>query len=198
MGLFKGHRQVTHPDGTTAAAWYSYVCGHCGQHTSGAIVAEIDLGLGVVKWLECTNCARGSVLNPDRIVYPSSKFGPDLDGLPSEVASAYLEARTCFSVAAYTSCELICRKILMHTAVEKGASEGKSFSEYLTYLESKGYITPPMKGWVDLIRQHGNKAAHLIENPDISRAESTLMFTAELLRLVYEMEHLSTKYQPKP
>ena len=55
-------------------------------------------------------------------------------------------------------------------------------------------ITPPMKGWVDLIRQHGNKATHSLESPDKKRAESTLMFTAELLRLIYEMEHLSMQY----
>jgi hypothetical protein len=30
-------------------------------------------------------------------------------------------------------------------AVEKGAKEGESFSEYLSYLGKKGYITPPME-----------------------------------------------------
>ncbi len=102
------------------------------------------------------------------------------------------------SVSAYTACELLCRKILMHIAVEKGAKEGESFSEYLSILGEKGYITPPMGKWVDLIRQHGNKAAHLLEPPDRTRAESTIMFTAELLRLIYEMEHMANQYTPKP
>jgi len=86
----------------------------------------------------------------------------------------------------------------MHVAVEKGAKEEESFSSYLSYLERLGFVTPPMKGWVDLIRQHGNKAAHLLEKPSRERSESTLMFTAELLRLVYEMEHLSKRYAEKP
>ncbi|GAH97296.1 unnamed protein product, partial [marine sediment metagenome] len=32
---------------------------------------------------------------------------------------------------------------------------------------------------------------------DQNRAESTLMFTAELLRIVYEMEHLAKQYTPE-
>ena len=51
-----------------------------------------------------------------------------------------------------------------------------------------------MKGWVDLIRQHGNKATHSLESSNKKRAESTLMFTAELLCIIYEMEHISKQY----
>ena len=86
----------------------------------------------------------------------------------------------------------------MHVAVDKGAKEGENFEKYVAYLESSGFVTPPMKPWVDLIRQHGNKATHLLEDPDKTRAESTLMFTAELLRLVYEMEYMSKQYGPQP
>ena len=53
-----------------------------------------------------------------------------------------------------------------------------------------------MKGWVDVIRQHGNKATHELDEPDRNRAESTVMFTAELLRLTCEMEHLAKRYAP--
>jgi Domain of unknown function (DUF4145) len=98
------------------------------------------------------------------------------------------------SVNAYTSSELICRKILMHVAVEKGAQEGDSFSTYLDYLEQKDYITATMKPWVDLIRQHGNVSTHRLAAADRARAESTTMFTAELLRIVYEMPYIASKY----
>jgi hypothetical protein len=100
------------------------------------------------------------------------------------------------SAGAFTACELVCRKILMHVAVEKGAKEGASFSSYLKHLEGAGYVTPPMKKWVGLIRAHGNESTHRLPAPDQNRAESTLMFTAELLRLVYEMESLAEKYAP--
>ena len=48
----------------------------------------------------------------------------------------------------------------MHIAVAKGAKEGDTFSNYLKHLETSGYIIPPMKGWVDIIRKPGNNATH--------------------------------------
>ena len=51
-----------------------------------------------------------------------------------------------------------------------------------------------MKKWVDLIRTNGNQTTHELSNPDKKYAEGTLMFTAELLRLIYEMEYISNQY----
>ena len=84
----------------------------------------------------------------------------------------------------------------MHIAVEKGAKEGAPFNSYLRHLEASGFVTPPMKKWVALIREHGNESTHKLAAPSATRAESTIMFTAELLRLVYEMESLALKYAP--
>lgn len=187
---FKGHkaiRYVTQPQDEDA--WWAYQCGHCGYNVTGAVVAIGDQ----VRWLQCTNCGFGSVLN-GAAVYPGVSFGPAIEGLPGETAQAYDEARRCMSVNAYTATELICRKILMHVAVDKGAEEGKSFLEYIDYLEAQGHIAPGMKDWVDLIRRHGNLSTHSLERPDRARAESSLLFTAELLRIVYEMEHKSKPY----
>jgi hypothetical protein len=123
---------------------------------------------------------------------------PPIQGLPQLVEDAYTEARQCISVNAFTGCELICRKILMHVAVDKGASEGKSFAFYLDYLQQQGYITPPIKLWADVIRNNGNEATHQIAQPSQERASGTLYFTAELLRIIYEMSHLASKYVPPP
>jgi hypothetical protein len=195
---FKGHRHITKPDGSTEAGWATYVCGHCNTKVTGAVVATYSWqntqGITILnKWLLCPNCSLGSVIINDR-VFPGSPFGPKIQGLPADVEDAYEEARRCMEVSAYTAAELICRKILMHVAVEKGASEGESFVSYLSYLENNGYVTPPMKTWVDLIRQHGNRATHKLETPEKERAQSTVMFTAELLRLIYEMEYLAKQY----
>lgn len=194
---FTGHRSIIRYDGSTADSWHSYTCGHCDTEVSGAVVCvHAESNVHQVKWLFCPHCGDGSVLSIDGSIYPGIRFGPKIDGLPNDVSTAYDEARSCISVNAFTSCELICRKILMSVAVEKGAKEKDSFANYLTYLENSGFITPPMKGWVDLIRQHGNKATHLLESPDNNRAKSTLMFTAELLRLIYEMEYMSKQFLP--
>ena len=85
----------------------------------------------------------------------------------------------------------------MHIAVDKGAPEGKSFQDYLDYLESKGYITPPIKSWADIIRQNGNESTHRLASPDKTRADNTFMFTMQLLRIIYEMEYRASKYTSK-
>jgi hypothetical protein len=121
-----------------------------------------------------------------------------VEGLPEDVRDAYAEARLCLSVGAYTACELICRKLLIHVAADKGADvkKGKSFESYLADLEAKGYVTPPMKPWVDLIRKHGNEATHELPPSSEGRAESTVAFTAQLLRAVYEMEYRARQFMP--
>jgi hypothetical protein len=149
-----------------------------------------------VRWLLCPNCEEGSVQTSDQI-FPGSPFGPLVEGLPENVKEAYSEARRCMTVNSFAAAELICRKILLHVAVEKGAKEKISFEDCITHLENEGYVTPPMKGWVDLIRKHGNKATHELASPNREQAESTVMFTAELLRLIYEMEYMSKKFVPK-
>lgn len=197
---FKGHRSITRHDGSSNDGWETYVCGHCGTKVSGAVVSSYGwqdsaTNKYINKWLLCTHCSKPSA-KLNHTLFPSNPFGPPLSGLPVEVNASYQEARRCMEVNAYTAAELICRKILMHVAVDKGAKEGDSFAAYLTYLEAQGYVTPPMKGWVNLIRQHGNKSTHKLEAPEKNRAESTVMFTAELLRLTYEMEYMANKFSP--
>jgi hypothetical protein len=150
--------------------------------------------LDSIKWILCPSCIDASVLTKEGLLYPSAASGPVIEGLPGTVKDAYHEARMCLTVNGFTACELLCRKILMYVAVEKGAPTGDTFNNYLTHLTGLGYIAPPMKGWVELIRKHGNQSTHELPSPDRTRAESTLMLTAELLRLIYEMEYLSNKY----
>jgi hypothetical protein len=125
---------------------------------------------------------------------PAALIGENIDGLPGDVRAAYEEARKTAGVAAYTSSELMCRKILMHIAVDKGADEGKTFVAYLDFLKSTGYVTPPMAPWVDLIRSHGNESTHRLQPASRERAMNTLAFTAQLLKLVYEMDHRAQQF----
>ncbi len=173
--------------------WEPYTCPHCSKDVSGAIVAKT--ADQAIHWLRCPACKLGAV-TVFGILSPAAPFGPPIVGLPGDVDEAYQEARRCMGINAYTAAELVCRKILMHVAVDKGAKPGKTFAEYVTHLADAGYVTPPMQPWVDLIRQHGNLATHELPPPDQQRAESTVMFTAELLRLVYEMDHMAQQYAP--
>jgi len=192
--IFDGHKNIGHPTGSSRDSWYPYKCARCERDISGAVVAIASSEGDTVRWLQCTNCGDGAVQRIDKNIYPGVAFGVKLEGLPEDVELAYTEARNCMAVDAYGACELICRKILMCVAVEKGAREGESFSSYLKYLGDKGFITDAMMGWVGIIKENGNKATHKIEQVNEERAESTIMFTAELLRIVYEMEFMAERY----
>jgi hypothetical protein len=193
---------VTYPGGT-GEEWLTYTCPWCSKRVSGAIiaVAESDTA-GSTRWTRCPSCREGALViwgNHRAGIYPSLPFGPEILGLPRDVERSYSEARRCIGAGAHTAAEVMCRKILMHIAVDKGAKEGLKFAAYVTYLENLGYVTPPMKRWVQLIKDHGNVAAHELPATNRRRAESTVMFTAELLRLVYEMEHMAQRYaKPSP
>ena len=78
-----------------------------------------------------------------------------------------------------------CRKVLMNTAVHQGAEEGKTFAYYVDFLDSKGYIPPNGRAWVDHIRKVGNTATHEIKLVKQSEAELVLNFTEMLLRFVF-------------
>lgn len=191
MGILSG---IERPNVSDTSAWADFTCGNCGRLVNGFVIAKFNENV----WLFCPSCKRGSIHFRDaKVIYPAVLFGPYIQGLPEEVAEAYDEARRSMSANAVVGAELLCRKILMHVAVDKGAKEGGSFESYIDYLEKAGFITPTMKPWVDLIRQHGNMATHTLEKPDEERAKHTITFTAELLRVVYEMEFLAKKVEQK-
>jgi hypothetical protein len=127
-------------------------------------------------------------------IVPLYPAGEDVAGLPSDIEAAYQEARECASVSAYTACELVCRKILMHVAVDKGAAEKLTFAKYLEHLANVGYVTPPMVKWVDRIRDRGNAATHELPRTSKEHGLDTLAFTAQLLKLIYKMDYKESLY----
>lgn len=180
-------------------AYLEFTCPSCSKSISGSVIAQTraDLEDTQVLWVRCPSCHHGAVVNSG-VLAPFAPAGELVEGLPADVAAAYDEARKCAGVHAFTSCELMCRKILMHVAVDKGDKDGESFAHYITYLEESGYTTPTMKPWVDLIRRHGNLSTHEIPPADQGRAMGTLAFTAQLLKLVYEMDFKVQQFMPSP
>ena len=61
--------------------------------------------------------------------------------------------------------------------------------EYIDYMIKTGHITVTMKEWVDKIRDNGNVATHEIPPPNSEKANTTLAFTALLLKNVYETKY---------
>jgi len=174
-------------------AWFEFTCGVCGTPVNGAVIARA--GDMRVLWIRCVKCQSGAVVNGS-VQSPSPERGENVDGLPAEIGAVYGEARRCLGVAAYSAVDLLCRKLLMHVAMDKGAASGLTFAHYLDHLQKTGYITPPLMPWVDHIRKRGNLATHELPVPSEAEAEDTLAFTAQMLRLVYEMEFRRSRYLP--
>lgn len=164
--------------GANAAPSASYCCGRKSKSSTSTItVAQIYI---------CPNCNKPTFKSEDDQI-PGFKFGREVKHLPNDaIRELYEEARKCTSIGAFTSSVLACRKLLMNVAVSQGAEEGKSFVEYINFLESRGYIPPGGRTWVDEIRKHGNQATHEIDMKTKEQAESIIIFTEMLLKFIFE------------
>ena len=166
----------------------SFTCGYCGEKT-GVTVGYTDPD-GRGRIFLCGGCNRPTFIEYKGSIYlqtPSPTLGNIVLHLPQEIDSLYLESRHCTQVEAYTACVLVCRKILMHVAVGKGAEPGQNFLDYVIYLTEKGYVPPDGKGWVDHIRKKGNEANHEIVIMSKEIALELLSFVEMLLKFVYEL-----------
>ncbi len=112
-----------------------------------------------------------------------------MGGLPDIISVIYDEARASFGARAYTGCEILCRKILMNAAVDKGAEQNMRFVEYVDHLNDNYCVTQSLKDMAATIKDNGNDAAHEINQPDRERAEHTLKFTRRILDIIYGAEH---------
>lgn len=197
--------EIYKPATNYVLAWHHYYCSYCDSYTTGHIVAFYPANTNgtytskveEVKrmWLVCSNsdCNKASIYE-DGSIYPPGKFGETVKHLTEDVAKAYDEARNCFGIGAYTACELLCRKILMYVACDKGAEEGKQFAHYIDFLEEKQLITSQMKPWIKKIKDNGNNSTHELKPREQKSAESTLSFTAHLLKIIYEFEATSKQF----
>ena len=167
-----------------AVAGVPYVCAHCSNQV-GAIAMYQRLD-STDRVFICATC-EGPTAYWEGAMIPSPRFGGGVQGMPPDVDALYEEARGCMAVPAFTSAVLLCRKILMHIAVEAGADAGLKFIQYVDYLWEQHYVPPNAKGWVDHIRTKGNEATHDIVQMSQEEAEQLISFTEILLKLVYEL-----------
>ena len=119
---------------------------------------------------------------------PAAREHAAVEHLPPDVDVAWNEAVNSAGAGSFTASEIMCRKILMHVAVDKtGADEGKAFTEYIDALDSAGYIPTGLKPKIDEIRTRGNVANHELSASDKEVADRTLSVTRFLLVSIYEL-----------
>ncbi|MCK9426373.1 MAG: DUF4145 domain-containing protein [Ignavibacteriaceae bacterium] len=165
----------------------SYQCGYCNKQIGSDSGYSGHQGPSLVGIIViCSYCNKPSFFFGETQT-PAFRLGNEVKNIADEsVKNLYNEARDCTSVGAYTSAILVCRKIIMHLAVEKGAAPGQSFVSYIDFLESGHYFPPNGRPWVDKIRQKGNEANHEIIIVNKDEAKELLLFVEFLLRFIYE------------
>lgn len=169
----------------------SYRCGYCNMLVSsdrGYPLAKFPDGTGeqVGGNYICPNCNRTTFITPYNCQIPPPVMGNQVDHLPQDLELLYEEARRCTGQECYTGAVLLCRKIMMHIAVDCGAKAGLSFMKYVDYLADNSYVPPGSKAWVDHIRRKGNEANHEIVIMQKDDAENLVSFVEMLLRIVHE------------
>lgn len=166
-----------------------WICGYCNHKIASSYGYDVMLrGQRTTTYCVriCPNCKGPTFFIADGSYAPGSLPGAPVEHVPAELADLHHEARVAASAGAHTAAVLVCRKMLMHIAVDKGAPAGESFHSYVSYLGNEGYIPPGGRAWVDYIRQRGNEANH--EILIMSEADSTALitFVEMLLRIIYE------------
>lgn len=182
----------------------AFTCGYCGKVIGAdkGYLRSHAAGMPQDMICICPVCSRPTYLQgvpgPERQI-PGVAYGTDVDHLPTGVKELYAEARNCYSVGAYTSAVLVCRKLLMHIAVEQGAAANQSFVAYVDHLAAIGYVPPNGKAWVDVIRTKANEANHEIQLKVGGDASLLLSFLEMLLKFIYEFPHkVPAAAPPKP
>jgi hypothetical protein len=185
MGFYDGRRVFwQNPQNLPARAFVCGFCNHLVASDEGFGLAFVEASFQGAIHI-CTNCGGPNFFGID-YRHPVPALGNPVPHVPNAVNTLYEEARRCSSEKCYTAAVLLCRKMLMNIAVEKGAEEGKKFIQYVEFLSEKNYVPPGGKEWVDHIRKKGNEATHEIALLKEEDALDLIGFTEMLLRIIYE------------
>lgn len=180
--------------GTSDMPHRGWTCGYCGRKVGGNVgfhrgYSDSDMSDKSKIIYICPHCQNPTAFvreGDDVVQVPGAPYGSDVDGLPDDVETIYLEVRRCIQYTAYTAAVLGMRGLLSHIAVDLGAEGNKSFNYYVSYLDEHHYITPNARGWVDILRSFGNEVTHELRVVTEGEAKRMLDFAEMLLRIVYE------------
>lgn len=189
----------------------SYTCWNCHERVSSVPIAR-DSGMvrvlhgqrnyPPIALLRCPNpdCEEGSVVTKNGVVMPRPPAGGLVRNLPPDVEQAWREARLAFGAGAFTAAEMMCRKILMHIAVDRAdAKPGLRWIEYVDLLRDGGYFSPGVRHRITEIKDRGNDANHQLPASTETDAEVTMALTRHLLASEYELSGAgASPFDPAP
>lgn len=160
-----------------------YICWNCSNLIASSLGYK---NYNSDKIYICPHCNAPQIISDSGKIYPQNKPGNSLKNLPKLIEENYEEARACISVNAYTAAVMLLRKILMNLAVEEGAKENDSFSNYVKYLCDNGYVHKKQAQQAEKLKKLGNNANHQVESRTQAEATELLSFIELLLKNNYE------------
>lgn len=165
-----------------------YVCGWCGNGVApdNGWYAKTTGGGRRPLIQVCPFCNKPTLWDTDNRRYPAPRIGDDINHLPEAVEALYDEVRDCVSVNAYTAVVHVCRTLISHVAVEKGAKKGDTYNHHIEYLKDNNHLPNGSEVWVEVIRTKGGEAAHQLKLMTSDEAAGVLKFTEMLLRIAIE------------
>lgn len=163
---------------------HTYVCGYCGTNTGTS--HGYYMNGSAHKIFVCTNCGLPTLFYGNAQV-PGANISIQFKNLPDGVDTIYKEITSSIQNTNDTGAVLLARKLLMHIAVEQGAEEGKTFTEYVQYLADKGFVPPNADKLLDFIRRVGNEKNHEIKIASPEESKKVLKFLEAILQFAYEL-----------
>ena len=97
---------------------------------------------------------RGMMIFPP--VWPEA---PDAN-IPESVRIDFGEALLCHTYHLPQAAVVMARRAVQSAAIEKGAPVGDNLIGQIAYLEKQGFVTPELRGALDVVRNYGNDGAH--------------------------------------
>lgn len=193
--------------GTATLKLFKFQCGYCQQFVASergfnaSITPNAQESRAGAKAIShqayvCPNCFGVTTVLDGVVVGPHPAYGQPIDHLPGDIAKVWQECRNCMQASAFTGAVLLCRALITHIAVEKGAKARCTFAEGLKHLQDGQWLPKDSDEWVDRIRSEGNKGNHERVVFDKPAAEDVMDFTDMLLRLTYNFQHRAKKGTP--
>jgi hypothetical protein len=130
--FFQRAKQVGFPSKTFQTRRSSAVIAQQGYRPSKAIswgTPPLEVGPQIGGVYICPNCGGPVFFDQQKQQYPSPALGNSVLHVPEMLNALHEEARRSTAQNCFTGAVLLCRKILMHIAVEKSAKEKLSFFE---------------------------------------------------------------------
>lgn len=106
---------------------------------------------------------------------------------PANLRDLYEEAAKSYAAEAYTATAMLCRKLLMACACDKGDTPGKNFTDYVDYLTTIVLPYQAAKDSIDAIRDIGNQANHEIKFVAKQEAARAMSIVTYLLTTIYSL-----------